>query len=111
MTSKRTQTSSLIRSSDIIVGQGLFGNWMNESANHYDEDHGEYDTGDSNDEIDDELDEIERLFRDSDDNDIGWDEGGTSFEDLSEESTLDDNDWEDSIFDESGLEEEGSAEI
>ncbi len=113
MTSKRTQTSSLIRSSDIIVGQGLFGNWMNESANEisddYDEDDDEYGTVDSNDEIDDELDEIERLFRDSDD-DIGWDEGGTSFEDLSEESTLDDNDWEDSIFDENDLQGEGSAD-
>ena len=113
MTNKRTQTSSLIRSSDIIVGQGLFGNWMNESANEisddYDEDDDEYGTVDSNDEIDAELDEIERLFRDSSD-DIGWDEGGTSFENLSEESTLDDNDWEERMFDESGLVEEGSAD-
>jgi septal ring-binding cell division protein DamX len=113
VTSKRTQTSSLIRSSDIIVGQGLFGNWMNESAieisDDYDDHDDEYGTVDSNDEIDDELDEIERLFRDSDD-DIGWDEGGTSFEDLSEQSMLDDNDWEERMFDESDLEEEGSAD-
>jgi hypothetical protein len=98
MTDRRTQTTGLVQSSDIIVGQGLFANWIGGGTNINDvsadeKQDDEYAIG-SYDEIDDELDEIERMFKDSAIDD--WEEGETTVEDSAET-----NDWE----------EEGSTDI
>ena len=97
MTDRRTQTRGLVQSVDILVGQGLFDNWISGVANDVsdDQDDDEYDASGS---CDDELDEIERLFRDSSD-DFGWEEEERRSVEDSVERLFDDNDWEESSFD------------
>ena len=75
----------------------MFDNWISGVANDVsdDQDDDEYDASGS---CDDELDEIERLFRDSSD-DFGWEEEERRSVEDSVERLFDDNDWEESSFD------------